>query len=430
MGVQRFDTIGITQFVLYVPLTLVACFALLKSYDVVLYLKEIIGYSPVYASYYIILLITILLIFVSVLMYIIGLHNLQSTYILGQRIQDECKHTYSLYNTGNYQLYLSITDPTSPKPINTMNISCGLLYLVIGLIFGSILINNIFICNKYPDLYWTKIFLYSYPCLGIWIIAAAIYTLYKISSQPSYLYSNSISLSFSIIYAIVFVCYIYTYFKFKTDIEPYSILLMCVSILAMILIYFTQNNKVTNIINKDYFNLTHIEGKNPNANSETIGYDIQKIALQDAEDSGIHDFPKTFSKYKDLPNPPNTPFTKYIMENIKATPKWTKTRVPDNELLWPYAISDDNGKELENLYIGGSPTQQSNILQLRKDMNILRQFHEPGDILSSFAFKANTLILALIVVVVYPLFNMMYRNNPILITYAVSIILIFVFCEI
>ena len=52
MGVQSIDTIGIINFIIYVPLTLFVCFILLRSNDIYVGLKVIIGIAENYIYYF------------------------------------------------------------------------------------------------------------------------------------------------------------------------------------------------------------------------------------------------------------------------------------------------------------------------------------------------------------------------------------------
>lgn len=440
MSIRRLDTIGLTKFILYVPLTLAVCFGLLKINTFIEYIKVLIGYSPKYFVYYSILLVTILLIFIALLLYVDGINRLQSAYALGQRMQEECKNIYSIYNTANYQLHLTVTDPSATSPINTMNIACILLYIVVGLVFSSLLLNNHYIWNsirdKIPetDRFLPHALLYGYPITGILMALSTILTLIISINSPSYLKTTAIPLSLTGVYILVLVCFIITIKKYKEYIEPYGILLMAVAFLSILLIYFIQTNRIENSITTDYRNLTDLNGKNPYPTGLTIAKDLNAIATADDNfnaKAGKKSLGANLTKYSDLPNPPTTPFTKHLMENIKATPEWANKRPPADHPLWPYVLNEANGKELDNMFLTDTSTEktlQTHIKQFRKDMSVLRSLETPGKALSDLAFKANLVILFLVVTTLYPLFNIMYKNNPTLITYIVSIGMIFVLC--
>ena len=70
--------------------------------------------------------------------------------------------------------------------------------------------------------------------------------------------------------------------------------------------------------------------------------------------------------------------------------------------------------------------QKKNILQFRKDMAILRSFNEPGLRLESFTLIINFIIFGIMITVLYPIFNMMYINDSLFVTYIVTIGLILV----
>jgi len=205
--------------------------------------------------------------------------------------------------------------------------------------------------------------------------------------------------------------------------QPYSFILILVSLIAFILIYITQNDALKTSITNDYKNLTAIDGKNPKEKDggNTIAKDIVAIGTIDTPGSN-------FVTYKNLPAQPKTPFTMYLMENIKADPQWRKRTPDDNTPLWPYVLNETNGMELENMYLNATDTQRKNIIQLRKDMSNLRLFTTPGTNLSELSFIVYILILAIITLIIYPLFNLMYKNNPIFVTYIVSIGLVIVLC--
>jgi len=206
--------------------------------------------------------------------------------------------------------------------------------------------------------------------------------------------------------------------------QPFSTILLVTSLFAIGLIYLTKTNNLIESIHTDYFNLTDFSGKNPNVNASTIAKDVEKIAEQDALDNNVIPFP--LKVYSDLPYPLNTPFTKYLMENIKAIPKWNTSVPSDKEALWPFVLNEVNGKELDSFYLTGSEEQKKNILQFRKDMAILRSFDEPGLRLDSLSTQVNFIILGIIITVLYPIFNMMYINDSLFVTYLVSLGIIFI----
>ena len=74
--------------------------------------------------------------------------------------------------------------------------------------------------------------------------------------------------------------------------------------------------------------------------------------------------------------------------------------------------------------------QGANILQFRKDMAILRSFDEPSIQLNSLSTQINFIILGIIITVLYPIFNMMYINDSLFVTYIVSlgVILVLAIC--
>lgn len=425
MGVQRIDTIGIINFVIYIPITLLGCFAILRIDKFLKYLKNIISYAEEYKVYYIILLITILLIFVSLMFYVNGYNDLQYSYQVGERLQEECQKIYSIYNSANYQFKLNIEDTNSMSSIRKMHLACLSLYIIIGLVFTSIFLDNLLIYTKDNQLSMLMKVYLCYPLLGIGGVILVMITIFKSLNVPTYLQTNTVPLSLIYIYVFMVLCYIYQYFKMGSKMQPYSIILLATSLFAIGLIYITQTNNLVDSIKIDYFNLTDIAGKNPNANAKTIAFDLETIAKQNALDNNVKPL-ESFKKYSDLPYPPNTPLTKYVMNNIKAIPKWNFTVPPDSEPLWPYVLNEVNGKELESFYITGSDQQKENILQFRKDMAILRSFHEPGERLRSFSMIINFIIFGLIITVLYPIFNMMYVNDSLLVTYIVAITVILV----
>ena len=68
-GTKPFDTIGIVNFVLWVPITLFLCLALLKYQEILQYAKIIINYAAEYKGYFITLIVTIICILISIFLY-------------------------------------------------------------------------------------------------------------------------------------------------------------------------------------------------------------------------------------------------------------------------------------------------------------------------------------------------------------------------
>ena len=143
------------------------------------------------------------------------------------------------------------------------------------------------------------------------------------------------------------------------------------------------------------------------------------------------------------------------MENIKAVPKWNNTTPPDDTPLWPFVINDANGMELDNFYsydeakttsaalttgtVGSTDkdalaqTQNENIKALRSKLRELRNFNEPSTQLSELSANINLLIFIILILVVYPLFNIMYKTDRILVTYISTIgliIILSIFCAV
>jgi hypothetical protein len=116
------------------------------------------------------------------------------------------------------------------------------------------------------------------------------------------------------------------------------------------------------------------------------------------------------------------------MENIKADPQWRNRTPDDNTPLWPYVLNETNGMELENMYLNATDTQRKNIIQLRKDMSNLRLFNAPSKNLSELSSTVYILILAIITLVLYPVFNLMYKDNSIFVTLIVCIGLVVILC--
>ena len=63
-------------------------------------------------------------------------------------------------------------------------------------------------------------------------------------------------------------------------------------------------------------------------------------------------------------------------------------------------------------------------------MAILRSFDEPSIQLNSLSTQINFIILGIIITVLYPIFNMMYINDSLFVTYIVSlgVILVLAIC--
>jgi len=424
MGVQTIDTIGIVNFVIYVPLTLFACFILLTSNIILEYLKNLIQFAEIYIYYFIILIISLILILASIIIYSNSINQLQQAYILGQRMQDECKNTYSIVDTPNYQLKLVLDDPNGPN--NMIHIASIIMYIAIICIFLSIVADNITKKKNPNDNYSLiiKVILGIYPLIGIFFIILECLHKYKNLSLPAYLdKTHTVPFTVILAFATVFIGFMTQYYYYSNRMQPYSFILILVSLIAFILIYITQNDALKTSITNDYKNLTAIDGKNPKEKDggNTIAKDIVAIGTIDTPGSN-------FVTYKNLPAQPKTPFTMYLMENIKADPQWRKRTPDDNTPLWPYVLNETNGMELENMYLNATDTQRKNIIQLRKDMSNLRLFTTPGTNLSELSFIVYILILAIITLIIYPLFNLMYKNNPIFVTYIVSIGLVIVLC--
>ena len=336
-------------------------------------------------------------------------------------MQDECKNTYSIVDTANYQLKLALDDPNGPN--NMMNMASIIMYFAIICIFASITVDNITTKtdSKNNYIFPLKVVLGLYPLFGILFIILECTHKYKNLSLPAYLdKTHTIPFTVLFAYATVFVAFMIQYFIYSNRMQPFSVILISISLLAMILIYFTNNNKLKESL-KEYKNYTEQDGKHPKGGN-TIAEDINTIGTTDSSDI------KQLYTYKDLPLQPKTPFTIYLMENIKADPKWKNTTPYDETPLWPYVLNETTGKELENMYLNADDTQRKNIDQFRKDMSNLRLLDTPGKNLSQITFIVYILILAIITLIIYPLFNLMYQKNPIFVTYIVCIGLVIVLC--
>ena len=430
MGVQTIDTIGIVNFIIYVPLTLFACFILLRSDAIYSYIKNIINISDEYLIYFITLIITVILILVSIIIYSSSINKLQQAYLLGKRMQDECKNTYSIVDTGNYQLKLVLDDPSGPN--NMMNIASIILYTSIICIFFSIFLDNITFKKNVQDYSLPiKGILCIYPIVGILFIVFECVEIYKKTLLPAYLdKKHIIPFSIFIAYATVFFGFMIQYYFYSNRMQPFSFVLIIVSILALILIYLTNDDTLKSSITNDYKNLT--DGTNPKGT--TISQDIVAIGKLDSPE-----LTSDLVTYKDLPPQSKSPFTMYLMENIKADPQWKNRTPDDNTPLWPYVLNETNGMELENMYINAPdeikkddkivlPNQRDNIQKFRKNMSNLRLFTAPSKNLSNLSFIVYILILAIITLLIYPVFNLMYRDNSFFVTYIVCIGLVIILC--
>jgi hypothetical protein len=80
MGVQTIDTIGIVNFIIYVPLTLFVCFILLRINLIYIYLKNIVKFADEYILYFVTLIITIFLLLISIILYSISNNKIQKAY--------------------------------------------------------------------------------------------------------------------------------------------------------------------------------------------------------------------------------------------------------------------------------------------------------------------------------------------------------------
>jgi hypothetical protein len=420
--------------------------------------------------YYIILLITTIFIFISIILYNVALNGLQTAFILGERMQNECQNVYTIYNTSNHQLSLVIKDPNGPDKI--INIADLILYFVIFLLCVSVIFEHAFLyLYKKSDVPGIKDKInfgafVATPvvafCVLIPILIAKMDNIRQNIGKPSYLDTNTdITYTFYTFYALFVVVFCADYYlnQFsRTDgtviIKPYTVILVAISFVAVVLLSLIQNNKLFNSINTSYKNRTD------NGDIQTtIAYYVKQIYKKDAQLNGVYVTDKTeFKTYADLQSVltnNSTPFARYLMENIKAVPKWNNTTPPDDTPLWPFVINDANGMELDNFYsydeakttsaalttgtVGSTDkdalaqTQNENIKALRSKLRELRNFNEPSTQLSELSANINLLIFIILILVVYPLFNIMYKTDRILVTYISTIgliIILSIFCAV
>ena len=441
MGAEKpYDAIGIVNFILWVPITLVICLTILKSVEIWNFIKILISNAEDYIPYFVVLIITIVLIFISIFIYIQAVHSLQQSYAVGQRMQDDCKNIYAIHNTANYQLYATITDTTMSNPIKKMNAACLILYIVIILVFISIAINNYYLHKSsgenLSDEPWKNFVRFGIPFISIITVIGGIVKLSKNINTPDYVKETFTPRS--LIVAFIFILIglgIQTYFQETYGkLQPFTGILLLICIVAIILIYITLDNDLnTSTLNKYKCLADGTPSKNTCTQIEGITdlqTEIENIGKKDGTTYGVTFNNNNLTQFSHLPFPPKTPFTRYLMENIKAIPKWNYTNPPDTEPLWPYVLNEANGMELNNFYLQSESdsTLQNLIVQFRKNMSNLRKFKDFGNSLDSLATKAYVLIIILVTLLVYPIFNILYKNDPILITYIVGIALIVLLC--
>ena len=425
-GTKPFDTIGIVNFVLWVPITLILCLTLLKYQEILQYAKIIINYAAEYKGYFITLIVTIICILISIFLYITSVFDLQQSYAIGEGMQKDCKNIYAIHNTGNYQLYSALQDTSLFGPLNKINLSCMSLYLVIGLTFLTLLFNNWTLRNNFSGI--SKILFHLYPVIGIFVIFDGLTRLMNDMQIPAYLQSSDIPKSLIIVYVFVLIFYLYqlnSQDKYG-KLQPFSVILMVISLVAISLIYITKDSNLKTTALDDYNKLTQCgssseppaQGKENEPLYKSICDDINTIGVKESKELD------KLQQFSDIPYPPKTPFTKYLMENIKAIPQWNRTNPPDTEPLWPYVLNDAKGLELNNLDID----QEKNVLQFRKDMSKLRSYTGFSDSLDKLSKYTYILILLLTTILIYPIFNLLYKNDPILITYIVGFTLILLIC--
>jgi hypothetical protein len=311
------------------------------------------------------LFITTIFIFVSIILYNLALSGLQTAFVLGQRMQNECKHMYTIYNTSNYQLSLVLKDPNGPDKI--INIADLILYVVIFLICISVIAEQLNLFNLFGDKNTKPKLSLTLQIPSILAIATILMALSAISpifitmndivnniGQSSYLNKDtSITYSFYITYGLFVFVFLLNYYFNNTIIKPFTVILLAISFVAVILLTLIKKNKLFYSINTTYKDLTEYEGSSTPP-ALTIAKYVESICRKDALVNGIKTVSESqFRNVSDLQKlltPVQTPFASYLMENIKAVPKWNNTTPPDDTELWPFVLNESNGLELNNLY--------------------------------------------------------------------------------